>query len=211
MIRAGLCLLAVLAAGCARVPAGPPPGLSWTTSAAAQEPQRVAVPPPWLGDGVGRSAAVAGEALAAAWRELGRHEVLSVGPAQRDELIPYDPVGGNRIAAAELLRLRDRLGVDAVLISRVEQYRGFDPVLISLTAHLVSTRDGAVLWSATGVFDGRRTEVQADLKAWWERTQGPEGRPLSDWRQALQSPSLFARYTGWRMAWTVIPPAAPAP
>ncbi|MFM2091884.1 MAG: hypothetical protein RLZZ127_2373 [Planctomycetota bacterium] len=212
MIRhAAIALLLLAGAGCARTPAGPPPGLSSTTTAAAQEPQRVAVLPPWLGEGVGRSAGVGtGEALASAWRELGLHEVVQVGSARRDDLVAYDPVGSNRIATPELLRIRDQLGVDAVVISRVEQYRGFDPVLIALTAHLVSTRDGSVLWSATGVFDGRRAEVQADLQAWWARSQGPAGRPLTEWRQALQSPSLFARYAGWRMAATVPPPPPPA-
>lgn len=197
-------LAALVAAGCART--SPPPATSWRTSARAAEPGRVAVLAFWSGDGVGRSAAATSEAMAASLRELGLHEVLSVGTERRRALLPDDVLLANRLSVEQLLRLRDELRCDAVLLGRIEQFNAYDPVALGLSVHLVSCADGEKLWEATTHLDGARQEVQDDLRRWYERTAGHGAPGIAGWRGVLASPARFARYATDRLVSTLPPP-----
>jgi hypothetical protein len=203
-------LLALVAAGCLagcsgyhRSDAKPLARFSSQTSAKIGDVRRIAVLPLSLGHGVGRSAEAIDQALAASLRELDRFEVVAVPAAQRDELLTRDPVLANGISSAELLRLRDTLRVDAVLLGRVDQYQGYDPIALGLTTHLVSCIDGSVLWSATGHFDGSRGDIQADIERWHHGAIGQATASIAGWRATLASPSLFCRYVGDRLAASV--------
>lgn len=181
----------------------PPPFVSWRSTPRAAEAGRVAVIAFWSNDGVGRSAALVADAAAAALRELGLHEVVLVGAERRRALLPEDVLLANRLSADLLLRLRDALRCDAVLLGRVEQFDGYDPIAIGLSMHLISCADGEKLWEATGHLDGGRTEVQADLRDWWERSAGRGSAGPAGWRGVLSSPQAFARYATDRLLWTL--------
>jgi hypothetical protein len=203
-------LIALLAAGCLagcmgyhRADAKPLARFSSQSSAKVGDVRRIAILPLSLGHDVGRSAQAIDRALAASLRELDRFEVVAVPVDQRDELLARDPVLANGISSAELLRLRDALQVDAVLVGRVDQYQGYDPIALGLTAHLVSCVDGSVLWSATGNFDGSRGDIQADIERWHHGAIGEATASIAGWRATLASPSLFCRYVGDRLARTV--------
>ncbi len=167
------------------------------------EIRRIAVLPLTLGDGVGRSAGAIDAAITASLRELDCYEVIAVDDARRDALLAHDAVLANGISSGDLLRLRDALHVDGVLIGRVDQFHGYDPLAIGLTMHLVSCIDGTVLWSATGHFDGARGDIQRDIKRWHKGAMGEGQRSISGWRATLSSPSLFCRYVGDRLAASV--------
>lgn len=156
--------------------------------------RRVAVLPFTRGPRIGRAADVITASMSASLRELGIQQVVEVDPARVDLLPARDPVLTQDISSEELLRLRDRLNVDGVLVGRVEQFTSFDPIAVGVSAHLVSCLDGQAVWSATGHFDGRRDDVQRDIAAWWRSHQAPSGTSVQGWRTTLQSPSLFTRY-----------------
>jgi hypothetical protein len=182
--------------------------LSFRTTPQAADLKRVAVLPFYLADGVGRSATAINESMPSALRELGLHEVLSVSVNQRDLLLPDDPLLANHITTDQLLKLRDNLHCDGVLLGRIEQFDSFDPISMGVSAHLVSCLDGSIPWSAIGHFDGRRQDVQQDIERWYERTNGDGSGNLSGWRLVLASPRLFTRYVAERMALSIpIPPA----
>lgn len=196
-----LCLLV----SCGRPPA--PQSISSRTSIRAGEPMRVALLPLVAGDGVGRSAHVLDEALVSALRTFGHHEVVPVALERARLLLPPASIEASAISTQDLLRLRDQLRVDAVVIGRVEQFQAFDPVAVGLTVHLVSVEDGAVLWSATAQLDAGRKDVQDDLRWWHDHANGAGNATISGWRLALSSPSVFSRYVADRLVETVVPPA----
>lgn len=180
--------------------------LSFHTTIEAAQLRRVAVLPFHRADGIGRSASAMDENMTAALRELGLHEVLSVSVAERDTLLKRDVIRANRITTEELLALRDALKCDGVLIGRIEQFTSYDPIAIGVTADLVSCLDGAVVWSATGHFDGSRSDVQREIETWYDRaiTSGS----IAGWKQTLESPKLFTRYVAERLALSIPVPVA---
>lgn len=205
VLIAALALLTLGAtSGCART--GPPPSTSWRTSERAADPGRVAVLAFWSGDGVGRSSSAVGEAMAASLRELGLHEVLLVGVERRRALLPDDVLLANRLSVEQLLRLRDELRCDSVLLGRIEQFTAYDPVAMGLSVHLVSCADGEKLWEATSHLDGSRQDVQDDLRKWYDRSAGRGTPGIAGWRGVLASPTAFARYVTDRLASTLPPP-----
>ncbi len=181
--------------------------LSFNTTPQVGDLKRVAVLPFYLADGVGRSASAMNESMTAALRELGLHEVLSVSPAQRELLLPDDPLLANHITTDQLLKLRDSLHCDGVLIGRIEQFDSFDPISVGISAHLVSCLDGSIPWSATGHFDSHRKDVQDDIERWYERTNGAGPGSIAGWQVTLQSPALFTRYVAERLALSMPMPA----
>ena len=182
--------------------------LSSHTTPQAAAVRRVAVLQFYFGQDVGRSAAAMNTSMSAALRELGLHEVVSVSVAQRDLLLPDDPVLANHLTTDQLLKLRDALHCDAVMIGRIEQYDSFDPISIGVSAHLVSCLDGTVPWSATGHFDGHRQDVQDEISSWYDRNSGAENANISGWRSVLQSPLLFTRYVADRLALSIPMPSS---
>ncbi len=191
-------------AGCwSRKPAEPLARFASHTCPQASEIRRIAVLPLALGDGVGRSAAAIDAAMAASLRELDCYEVVAVDDNRRDALLAHDPVLANGISSGDLLRLRDALQVDGVLLGRVDQFHGYDPLAIGLTLHLVSCIDGTVLWSATGHFDSARGDIQRDIQRWHKGAMGDGQRSITGWKATLSSPTLFCRYVGDRLAASV--------
>lgn len=190
----------LLGSACAPRSAG---AISSITTPRASAPGRVAVLPFWLADGVGRSAESVSESMSASLRELALHEVVTVSLQSRARLLSTDVLYGNRLSTDDLLRLRDALQCDSVLLGRVEQFQSFDPVAIGVSLHLVSCHDGEKLWEATAHFDGARKEVQADLERWYRSSAGANGASVAGWQAALSSPRLFSRYATDRLASTI--------
>jgi hypothetical protein len=180
--------------------------LSYHTTIEAAHLRRVAVLPFHRAEGIGRSAGAMDENMTAALRELGLHEVLTVSVAERDNLLKRDVIRANRITTDELLALRDALKCDGVLIGRIEQFTSYDPIAIGVTADLVSCLDGSVLWSATGHFDGSRSDVQREVENWYDRAITSGG--IAGWKQTLESPKLFTRYVAERLALSIPVPVA---
>lgn len=200
-IRSVALIAVVFTTGCTRPPA--PMSISAQTSTGANEPMRIAVLPFVLANGVGRSAHALDEAFPAALRSLGQHEVIGVSLEKARVLLPANAIERSTITASDLLRIRDALQVDAVVIGRVDQFKGFDPLAIGATAHLVAVTDGAVLWSATAELDAGRADVQEDVQWWHDHGNGNGNASLAGWRLTLSSPSAFSRYVSDRLVETI--------
>ena len=193
----------LISAGCAH---RPPASLTWHTTPAAAKPGRVAVVPVWLGSGVGPAAMIATDSLAASLRECGLHEVVTLSPEQRTRLMPDDILFTNSLNTNTLLRVRDVMKADSILIARIEQFDAYDPIVVGMTVHLVSCHDGAKLWEAAGHFDGRLAEIQEDVRYWYGLANGDSNANLAGWRGTLVSPQAFTRYVTDRLVWTLVPP-----
>jgi hypothetical protein len=193
----------VLVAGCTH---RPPETLNWHTTPAAVGPGRIAVVPVWLGSGVGSAAEIATDSLAASLRECGLHEVVTLSSEQRAQLFSQDVLFTNDLPTNTLLRVRDAMKADSVLIARIEQFDAYDPVVVAMNVHLISCHDGAKLWEAGGHFDGRRLDIQDDIRYWYGLANGGSHANLAGWRGTLVSPQAFTRYVTDRLVWTLRPP-----
>jgi hypothetical protein len=202
------CALFVLAgilftlAGCAGREEPPQSGkpFSFHSTPEALRLQRVGILPFLMGDRVGRAASSIDACMASSLRELGYHEVMSINEQTRDQIFHGDVLYQNNITSEQLMRLRDKLHVDGVLIGRVEQFDSFDPIAMGVSVHLVSCLDGQVAWSATGHFDGRRLDVQRDVHRWYDRNLALAQASTGGWKLTLQTPSLFCRYVTDQLA-----------
>ena len=199
--RLALAALCLVIAGCGRPSA--PHSISYRTTPRANEPMRVALLPLVGADGVGRAAHIVDEALLASLRTLGTYESVPVAHERARQLLAADTIIGSAISTEDLLRLRDALRVDAVVIGRIEQFQTYDPVAMGITVHLVSVEDGAVLWSASAHLDSGRTDVQKDLRWWHDHANGSGLATISGWRLAMSSPSVFSRYVADRLVETI--------
>ena len=195
-------LVLALITACGRPPA--PQSISWQTTPAASEPLRIAVLPLVAVAGVGRAVQTVDDALLSALRTLGKHEVVPVASERARELLPASAIEASEISGPNLLRLRDALHVDAVVVGRIDQFQSYDPVSLGLTVHLVSVNDGTVLWSATAHLDSGRGDVQKDVKYWHENANGTGNTSLSGWRLTLSSPTQFSRYVADRLVETLV-------
>ena len=52
--------------------------------------------------------------------------------------------------------------------------------------------------------DAGRKQIQDDLRLWYRDSAGGANASVSEWRSALQSPRLFARYVSDRLAASVL-------
>jgi hypothetical protein len=171
--------------------------------------RRIAVLPGERGAAVGRSAATLDEVLPRSFRELARFEVVTLDEETRRRFFGHASLASASVDPDGLRRLRAEYRVDAVLLCRVEQFQSYDPISIGLVAHLVDCRDGGVLWSVTGQWDGNVALIQEDVRDWWDDRIGDDHLRLGGWRTALSTPSLFARYVSDRVAGSARP--APPP
>lgn len=172
-------------------PNGP---FSFHTTPGATQVRSVAVLPFTLGAKVGRSAGAIDASMSAALRELGYSQVINVAPDKGKELVETDVIYEDNITTKQLLRLRQELKVEAVLIGRVDQFDGFDPLAMGMTATMISCLDGTVLWSVTGHFDAHNLDVQQDIRRWYDGNRSGDQTSVGGWKLALQSPSMFTRY-----------------
>lgn len=198
-------LMLVVSSGCDRRRTTEHHPFSWQLQPAAAAVTRIVVLPIDRAGVSGRSAQGVDAAIAAALRDLSRHVVIEAGP----DTLPNGMLGAveaDRVSVQDLLTLRDRYHADAVLIGRLHQFQGYDPVAVGLTMHLVSCHDGSALWSATGHFDGARTSVQDDVQAWYRRRMADRGNTVQTWRTVLHTPSLYSRYVADRMLGSLIEP-----
>ena len=129
--------------------------------------------------------------------ELGktrRYEVIQLTSAQlkqwtgRAEWTAEDPIPPDVLG-----RVREETASDAVLFSRLTQFRPYQPMAVGWSLKLVSLIDARILWSVDEVFDaGEPTVVNAARRYYLEHQA--EATALGDSRSMLMSPSRFGRY-----------------
>ncbi len=101
---------------------------------------------------------------------------------------------GGRFSEDFFDRLRQELGVQAVLLVELTQYRPYEPMVIGWRLKLVDATEPRILWSVDEVFDARDPSVAAAARRFAANEPEATGQ-LADDRAVLQSPRRFARYT----------------
>lgn len=95
---------------------------------------------------------------------------------------------------ADFLRVLKRaLDCDAVLFSRVSQYRAYPPLTVGFSFKLADVQSGEFLWAVDEVFDSSEPSVVNSARRYQlMREQLPAS--LADSRSILNSPGGFGRY-----------------
>ena len=90
--------------------------------------------------------------------------------------------------------LKEKLGVDAVLFSRLTQYRAYEPLAVGWRIKLLDAGEPRILWAVDEVFDARVAEVAAAARRYAQAH--PDVVPsLHDSQSVLLSPHRFGQYT----------------
>jgi len=129
--------------------------------------------------------------------ELGRARQFELVSVSADELRLL--TGRNSWSGEEKLpidffdKLKEKLGVDAVLFSRLTQYRAYEPLAVGWRLKLLDAAEPQVLWAVDEVFDARVPEVAAAARRYAQ--QHPDTGPsVQDAQGVLLSPRRFGRY-----------------
>jgi hypothetical protein len=90
--------------------------------------------------------------------------------------------------------IREAVGCDAILFTRMTQYRPYPPIAIGWSLKMIECKESQVIWSVDEMFDaGDGTVANAARRYYQENLHQPE--PLSDSRSILASPRRFGQYT----------------
>ena len=131
-------------------------------------------------------------------QELGRTRLFELVPVSEDELrllTGRDNWNGEEKLPLDFFdKLKDKLGVDAVLFSRLTQYRAYEPLAIGWRLKLLDAEEPHIIWAVEEVFDARVPEVAAAAQRHAQAHPGT-APSLSDARSVLLSPRRFGQYT----------------
>jgi hypothetical protein len=131
-----------------------------------------------------------------------------LGKTRRFELVVVSPdtlrrlTGRNQWAADEALpadffqALRAETGCDAVLFSRLTEFRPYPPLAVGWRLHLVDCRgaeEKEIWWAVDEVFDAGKDEVAAAAVRFHDQF-AKSGQPFADTRTVLRSPRGFGQY-----------------
>jgi len=94
--------------------------------------------------------------------------------------------------------LQTELGCDAVLFSRLTQYRAYPPLAVGFSLKLAELKNAEILWAADEVFDATEPRVVNSARR-YQLTREQLPTALADSRSILNSPTGFGRYAASRV------------
>ncbi|NRA38016.1 MAG: hypothetical protein HRU15_07745 [Planctomycetes bacterium] len=199
-----ICCITLLSSCTLRAQKSKPVKFSYYTAVDATEFQSVGIIPFYYAPDIGPSARIIDKTMTAAIRELGSFETSIIQSSLRDQVLGADIQTLSAIDPFTLREIRQVTHVDAIIIGRVAQYDGYDPISIGVECHMVSCTDGRTLWSASAHFDSQRTDIQEDISNWYKRSVGKGNENIGSWELTLHTPKLFCRYVSDRLAASVL-------
>lgn len=129
--------------------------------------------------------------------ELGKtkkFELVNVSPEQLRIWTGRSAWRAEETLPANFLKvLKEQLGCDAVLFSRLTQYRAYPPLTVGFSLKLAEVDTAEFVWAVDEIFDASEPSVVNSARRYQlSREQLPAA--LSDSRSILNSPSGFGRY-----------------
>ncbi len=196
----------LIVSACASDGATPPPAVIARSNVQAPSDgrtiHRVVVPP--FDDLSGLSSESEGlrSAFVRALAQRQAFEVVPLGATQVRDVMPVGVMREGVVPREALIAIARRYRADGVLFATVTHWRPFEPMTLGMRVDLVSSSTGEVVWSAHGLYDSARHDVQQDVRNWHETGQAVT-TSLEGWRVALLSPTRFAAYVCDRLVATM--------
>jgi hypothetical protein len=138
--------------------------------------------------------------------ELGRARQFELVPVNADELRSITGrsawTGEEKLPLDFFEKLRERLGVDAILFSQLTEYRAYQPLAIGWRLKLLEAEEPRTLWSVDEFFDARVPEVAAAARRHAERHPDTQSS-LHDPQGVLISPRRFGQYAAFAVVETL--------
>ena len=130
--------------------------------------------------------------------ELGKSrafEVVSVTPDQLKQWTGRATWTAEELLPPNLLKtIRESLGCQAVLFTRLTHYRPYKPPAVGWNIKLVDCQDARIWWSIDEVFDAGNPPVANAARRYYQQ-YFQAGQTLPDSQTILNSPSRFGQYT----------------
>lgn len=159
--------------------------------------RRVAVLPPTCDSTKSDLVAGVDSLTAVITEELGKtkkFELVFVTPEQLRAWTGRSSWQAEETLPARLLEnLHDQLDCDAVLFSRLTQYRAYPPLAVGFSFKLAEVEQAELVWVADEIFDASEPSVVNSARR-YQLTREHLPSSLSDSRSILNSPSGFGRY-----------------
>lgn len=131
--------------------------------------------------------------LAAGRTEL--FEVLTIEPAELRQLTGRGSWSTTDALPEDFFeRIREELGCDGVLFTRLTAYRPYTPMSIGWNVKLVSTEDRQTIWSADAVFNAGNREVAEAARKYHSKQISRSRKPLTS-DMVLHSPRQFGEFS----------------
>lgn len=129
--------------------------------------------------------------------ELGKtkkFELVAVSPEQLRIWTGRTAWRAEETLPADFLKLiKEQLGCDAVLFSRLTQYRAYPPLTVGFSLKLAEVDTTEFVWAVDEIFDASEPSVVNSARR-YQLTREQLPASLSDSRSILNSPSGFGRY-----------------
>jgi hypothetical protein len=129
--------------------------------------------------------------------ELGKtkkFELVAVTPEQLRVWTGQPAWSAEETLPAHLLKmLKEELGCEAVLFSRLTQYRAYPPLAVGFSLKLADVDTAEFVWAVDEIFDASEPDVVNGARR-YQLTREQLPPSLADSRSILNSPSGFGRY-----------------
>lgn len=129
--------------------------------------------------------------------ELGKtkkFELVTVTPEQLRAWTGRTTWQAEETLPANLLQnIHEQLGCDAVLFSRLTQYRAYPPLAVGFSFKLAEVERAELVWVVDEIFDASEPSVVNSARR-YQLTREQLPSSLADSRSILNSPSGFGRY-----------------
>lgn len=93
-----------------------------------------------------------------------------------------------------LKQVRESLGCDAVLFTRLTNYQPYKPPTIGWSMKLVDCKDNRIWWAVDELFDAGNGPVANAARRYYQG-EIRQAKPLSDSQSIFSSPRRFGQYT----------------
>ncbi len=164
---------------------------------ASYDVHRVGVLPP-RGDDVSDDLAEAlRDAMRAAFASETSYELIPIGASELESISAPDSTRTGRTDPHTVLEVARRAGLDAILATRVVDFRAYEPVRLGLEVDLIAVETGLVTWSSQVRVDvGDQATLEA-IRSWQEsrRVGGANERAID-----LLSPRRIAEFAAAQVA-----------
>ncbi len=128
------------------------------------------------------------------------HVELVKGMDPRCAVLPANRFGPYTLP--EIAEMHKALGVDALLIGKVNTFQPYPRMQIGLYLRMVDLKDGQTIWGVDHVWDAREKKTEHRIKEFFEHHLSDGYEPV-DWGVGTISPSLFEKFVAHEVAQTL--------